>query len=630
MRVPELRQSGAEWRGVCPVHNGKRCSFAVNPTTGEAYCHSQCGKGWDIISLEEALTGAEFAESRDSVFRIIGRSVPQHRREAAAYSYEDAAGKLLFQTVRFEPKDFRQRRPNRNGGWIWDLKGVPLVLYRLPALMGRSSEMVFICEGEKDVHSLEAIGLLATCNPMGAGKWRREYAEALHGRSVVIVPDNDPPRDEQGKPHFKGKRHAAAVADSLLQHGCEVRIVELPNGKDATDWLASGGTVEQLLGFVEGQAPHSPESLETWRNRWGQEPARTQTHSTPDWPEPTPLVAELPPVQPFTLDLLPISFREFVRDISERMQVPLDFPGVLVVLALAGAVNRRACIQPKQRDEGWVVIPNLWGGIVAPPGYLKSPVIQTVVRPLIDIQQHWRITYELELGEFERAKEEHDLRHSAWKEEFKKNSKKGSTPPDRPDAALTEPVLKRLIVNDATFEAMHQTMNENPTGILVIRDELTGWWSSLERAGREGERAFCLQAWNGDTGHTIDRIGRGTIHVEACCMSMLGGIQPGRLRSYLVEALHDGPGNDGLIQRFQLLIWPDTDGDWEVRGSSAEQGGRGSGVQDLSGARLDWFERALAISVRRGCAGTLYRLAHGTGTEGSRERSASRSDFPSE
>jgi len=80
----------------------------------------------------------------------------------------------------------------------------------------------------------------------------------------------------------------------------------------------------------------------------------------------------------------------------------------------------------------------------------------------------------------------------------------------------------------------------------------------LDRAGREGERAFCLQAWNGDTGHTIDRIGRGTIHVEACCMSMLGGIQPGRLRSYLVDALEDGPSNDGLIQRFQLLVWPDT------------------------------------------------------------------------
>lgn len=106
-------------------------------------------------------------------------------------------------------------------------------------------------------------------------------------------------------------------------------------------------------------------------------------------------------------------------------------------------------------------------------------------------------------------------------------------------------------------------MAENPAGIFVIRDELTGWLSQLDRAGREGERAFCLQAWNGDTGHTIDRIGRGTIRVEACCMSMLGGIQPARLRSYLVDALRDGPSNDGLIQRFQVLVWPDTPREWK-------------------------------------------------------------------
>jgi putative DNA primase/helicase len=119
-----------------------------------------------------------------------------------------------------------------------------------------------------------------------------------------------------------------------------------------------------------------------------------------------------------------------------------------------------------------------------------------------------------------------------------------------------------LIVNDATFEALHQTMSENPAGVLVIRDELTGWWSQLDRAGREGERAFCLQAWNGDTGHTIDRIGRGTIHVEHCSMSMVGGIQPGRLRSYLVDALKGGPTDDGLIQRFQVLVWPDMPSGW--------------------------------------------------------------------
>ncbi len=107
-------------------------------------------------------------------------------------------------------------------------------------------------------------------------------------------------------------------------------------------------------------------------------------------------------------------------------------------------------------------------------------------------------------------------------------------------------------------------MSENPAGIFVLRDELSGWLDMLDRSGREGERAFFLTAWAGDTGHTIDRVGRGTIYVEHCCLSMLGGIQPARLRSYLVDALRDGPSNDGLIQRFQLLIWPDTRPDWTL------------------------------------------------------------------
>ena len=151
----------------------------------------------------------------------------------------------------------------------------------------------------------------------------------------------------------------------------------------------------------------------------------------------------------------------------------------------------------------------------------------------------------------------------AWRETYKANSKKGGAAPERPEGAPKEPSPRRLIMNDATFEALHETLSDNPAGILVIRDELPGWWATLDRPGREGERAFFLEAWNGDSAFTIDRIGRGTVRVPHCCVSMLGGIQPGRLRSYLADALKDGPSNDGLIQRFQLLAWPDTTPDWK-------------------------------------------------------------------
>jgi putative DNA primase/helicase len=263
-----------------------------------------------------------------------------------------------------------------------------------------------------------------------------------------------------------------------------------------------------------------------------------------EWPDPAPLQSELPPVEPISEDLLPLSFRPLVSDVADRMQTPPDYPAVAAVLCLAGVVNRRAVIQPKATDTSWVVVPDLWGGIIAPPGFMKSPVIAAITRPLVQIEAEWRREHEESLNDYQQQKEEADLRLTAWKEQFKADTKKGKATRKRPDDSPKEPNSRRLIVNDATFEALHQTMSENPAGVFVIRDELTGWWSTLDRPGREGERAFCLQAWNGDTGHTIDRIGRGTIHVEACCLTMLGGIQPGRLRSYLVDALADGPSND--------------------------------------------------------------------------------------
>jgi hypothetical protein len=572
VRVPGLKRAGGELRGPCPIHNGKRDSFAVDPNTGRAYCHSQCGRGWDIIGLEQELTGADFMNAKDAIFDLVGRSAIQtinaghgslpHPRVVDAYDYTDERRQLLFQAVRMEPKDFRQRRPDGKGGWTWNLKGVRLVLYRLTQLLERNTETVYVCEGEKDVHAIEGFGLLATCNPMGAGKWREQFAETLRGRRVVVISDNDPPKDEESNRHYKGQKHAANVAASLLRHGCEVRIIEPPRGKDAFDWLAAGGTIDEIDALVRAKDPLTPDTLASWSTRWSDTGLEQRTESL-DWPEPASLQSELPQVQPFCEDLLPPSLRPFIRDAAERMQVPMDYPAIVVLLCLAGAVSRRATIQPKANDTSWTVVPNLWGGVIAPPGFLKSPVIQAATRPLNQIQERWRRDHDEASQLYAEAKEEFELRIAAWKEQYKRSLKSGKLAPERPTDKPEEPTSQRLIVNDATFEALHQTMSENPAGILVIRDELTGWWSTLDRTGREGERAFCLQAWNGNTGHTIDRIGRGTIHVDACCMSMVGGIQPGRLRSYLADALHDGPSNDGLIQRFQLLVWPNTDLEWK-------------------------------------------------------------------
>jgi putative DNA primase/helicase len=274
---------------------------------------------------------------------------------------------------------------------------------------------------------------------------------------------------------------------------------------------------------------------------------------------------------PFDERLLPASLRPLVLDTAERMQVPPDLPAAAAVGAEASLVNRRAVVQPKDGDPTWIVVPTVWVSLIALSGLLKSPTLQTILRPVAAIETDWGRAYADAMKEYARAKEEFDLRLAAWRDEYKRAVKKGRPAPAKPVGEPEKPKRRRLIINDATFEAMHQTMADNPAGITVVRDELTGWLAELDRPGREGERAFCLQAWNGDTSHTIDRIGRGTIYVPACCMSMIGGIQPARLRSYLADALKDGPSNDGLIQRFQVMVWPDAERAWRRINRPANQ-----------------------------------------------------------
>jgi hypothetical protein len=281
-----------------------------------------------------------------------------------------------------------------------------------------------------------------------------------------------------------------------------------------------------------------------------------------DWLDPQPLGGELPPVAAFDPPLMPSALMPLVEDTAERMQVPLDYPAVVTVISLAGATGRRLRIQVKAEDSSWIVVPNLWGGIVAPPGLMKSPVITAMTKPLREIEKLWRADYESAAGDYGDQKEEMEIRRAAWKEQCKSAYKSGKDAPTRPDDSIKEPVCPRLITQDATFERLHEIMRDNPAGILVIRDELSGWLATLDKFGRESDRAFFLSAWNGDTGYTMDRIGRGSIHVEACCVSMLGGIPPARLRGYLSEALQDGPTNDGLFQRFQVLIYPDALQEW--------------------------------------------------------------------
>jgi hypothetical protein len=170
----------------------------------------------------------------------------------AVYDYLDEAGVLRYQVVRYAPKTFKQRRPDGNGGWHWNMQGVQRLPYRLPELLAADPTVpVFVPEGEKDVEALRDLGLVATCNPGGAGKWRSEFNGPLRGRHVVGLADND----------GKGREHAGEVATSLTGTAASVKVLELPGlppGGDISDWLAAGGTAGELLRLAAEAPAYEP------------------------------------------------------------------------------------------------------------------------------------------------------------------------------------------------------------------------------------------------------------------------------------------------------------------------------------------------------------------------------------
>jgi hypothetical protein len=206
--------------------------------------HDDAVCGWPTL-LE--LLGAAAEPAVEGVKKAFG--LPH---VVAIYDYTDEAGCLRFQVVRLSDKAFYQRRPDGKGGWINNLGALPRLLYRLPELHRDMAEnpdaFVYIPEGEKDVDAVRALGLIAVCNPGGAGKWKAYYNEALRGRRVVVLPDNDD----------AGRGHARQVGQHLQGVAASVQLLELPDlpqGGDVSDWLAAGGTAEELLRLAHSAPP---------------------------------------------------------------------------------------------------------------------------------------------------------------------------------------------------------------------------------------------------------------------------------------------------------------------------------------------------------------------------------------
>ena len=226
-KLEGVRHAGGGHTARCPSHEDKEASLSV-------------GVGEDGFLLLNCFAGCDTADILDELgltFRDLRPNAVNYAEPEAVYEYTDEEGVVLFQALRFPGKKFRQRHEGEEG-WVWNLDGVRRVPYLLPQLIQgvKEGQTIYLCEGEKDVENLRHLGKVATCNPMGAGKWKDEYNQFFAGAKVIIIADRDEP----------GRKHAETVKDSLQGVVQNLWVVQAKTGKDVSDHLAAGHGIEEL------------------------------------------------------------------------------------------------------------------------------------------------------------------------------------------------------------------------------------------------------------------------------------------------------------------------------------------------------------------------------------------------
>ncbi len=404
--------------------------------------------------------------------------------------------------------------------------------------MGKPQGVLVVCEGFATGASIHEATGHAVAVAFNAGNLL-PVAQALHGKypalRIVVAADDDWHTD--GNPGLtKAAEAAQAVGGNLSK----------PDFGDSRPEKATDfNDLHQLRGLDAVKA--CIDSAVTAPTDCG-------------WPDPVPLPSGLPPVAPFDAELLPEALRGWVADIADRMQCPPDFTAVGAVVALSSLVGARAVVKPKARDD-WAVTPNLWGAIVGRPGVMKSPALSEVLKPLQRLEKTerelWQAAHEawqLDCKVAELAAKANEKQAAA---QAAKDPAKARALLQPADNMTPEPTMRRYVVNDATVEKLAELLTVNPWGTLVYRDEIHGLLCSMDKQGQEGARGFYLTGYDGNQGHAVDRIGRGESFVPRVCLAMLGGIQPGKVQSYVRDAVAGGAGDDGLLQRFGLTVWPD-------------------------------------------------------------------------
>ncbi len=475
------------WQCRCPAHDDNKASLTITQTPDRWLLHCHAGCTTEEVCDAAGLKMADLFSRRCIV---------------ATYDYRNESGTLLYQAVRFVPKDFRQRRPDGKGGWLYNMDGVRRVLYRLPELLAADSLLpVFIVEGERDADRLHSLSLTATCNVGGAGKWRNEYNAPFKDRRVVIIADRDEP----------GRKHAKQVAASLSGIAAEIRILECPGDgvKDASDYFDAGGTRESLLAEIESHPATIKLSVLKAVDAWHRFP----TEWLPD------------PVAPF------------IRETAAALGCDEAYIALPLLSAIASAVGNTRCIHLKAK---WYESSVLWAVIIADSGTLKSPAIAAA------LEFSWKRQTQL-LENFRKEYNAYEAELERWK-----NTPKADRVGEQPKPPSH---CQHVVCSDITIEALADRLDKTRRGVLVAIDELSGWFGSFGqyKASRGSDVQHYLTMHRAGNLKVDRKQGdQTTIYVQRAAVCLTGTIQPKILARCLTPEFYA----NGLAARLLLAMPP--------------------------------------------------------------------------
>ncbi len=546
----EPKRNGRGWKARCPAHDDRQPSLSI-AEGGDGRVLLRCHAGCPVEDIVSALrlemrdlmpvdmstvdkthhstppkgvlstipktkTPTTYATANEAIAQLES----QLGKRTVSWPYHNAMGEPVGVMVRWNTADGSKTiRPvsHNSSGWIIGGMTEPRPLYGLPELASRPNERVYITEGEKAADAARSIELLATTSPHGSSSAGKADWLPLAGRDIVLLPDNDD----------AGTHYANDVTRILgeLNPPAIVRVVTLPDlppGGDAVEFI----TAQRAADLDDNAIRSAIESL-------------ADAADAIEFERPVPNIETY---RPFPIEALPEPVRSFITDGATALGCDASYVALPLLAGLASAIGNARRIQLK---PGWTEPAILWVAIVGDSGTMKSPAIELALQPIRDRQRKAMRQYGEKMEAYQTELTIHDRAMADWK-----RCKDNTDPPTKPEP----PIADRCWCDDTTIESLAVLLQNQWRGLLVVRDELSGWVASFDRyaQGKGGDVAKWLEMF-GARPMVIDRKtgSSPTTYIDRAAVCLVGGIQPGVLR----RSLGTQHRENGLAARL-LMAYP--------------------------------------------------------------------------